>query len=116
MIRNQFIRGMNFFDARFGEFWAAADLGMQIGRAQKKARIYSAIRAVLHPAPDRVAGDPLLAADRAGGAAAFLGKYEGFLAGLTFRIGAAFRALGSFDFRQFTALVSGRKLDGSQAM
>jgi glycosyltransferase involved in cell wall biosynthesis len=116
MIRKQFIKGMNFFDERFGEFWADADLAMQIGPAQKKARIYSAIRAVLHPAPDPVGGDALLAADRAGGAAAFLGKYQGFMAGLTFRIGAALRALGRFDFRQFTALVSGSKLDGSQAM
>jgi len=115
MIRKQFIKGMNYFDERFGQFWADADLAVQIRRAQRKIRIYSAIRATLHPAPDPVGGDSLLAADRAAGAAAFLAKYDGFMAGLSFRIGAALRALGRFDLKQFGALVSGQKLDGSQA-
>jgi hypothetical protein len=57
----------------------------------------------------------VLAADRAGGAAAFIGKYYGFMAGLSFRIGAILRALGHFDFKQLIALVSGGKIDGSQA-
>ncbi len=116
MIRKQFIKGMNFFDERFGQFGADADLAMQIGRAQKKVLLYSAIRATYHAAADPLAGDPLLAADRALGAAAFLGKYEGFFSGLSFRIGAIFRALGRFNFRELGALVSGQKLDGSQAM
>ena len=116
MIRKQFIKSMNFFDERFGQFGADADLAMQIGRAQKKVLLYPAIRATYHAAPDPLAGDPLLTADRALGAAAFLGKYEGFFSGLSFRIGAIFRALGRFNFRELGALVSGQKLDGSQAM
>jgi len=116
MIRKQFIKGMNFFDERFGHFGADADLAMQIGRAQKTVLLYPAIRASYHAAPDPLAGDPILAADRALGAAAFLGKYHGFLSGLSFRIGAIFGALGRFDFRELAALVSGQKLDGSQAM
>lgn len=116
MIRKPFIKGMNYFDERFGNFGADADLAMQIGRAQRKVLLYPAIRATYHAAPDPLAGDPLLAADRALGAAAFLGKYEGFFSGLRFRIGAIFRALGRFDFRELSALVSGQKLDGSQAM
>jgi hypothetical protein len=78
--------------------------------------LYPSIRATYHATPDPLAGDPLLAADRALGASAFLGKYEGFFSGLSFRIGAIFRALGRFDFRELGALVSGQKLDGSQAM
>jgi len=116
MIRKQFIKGMNFFDERFGNFGADADLAMQIGRAQKKVLLYPAIRATYRAAPDPLAGDPLLAADRALGAAAFLGKYEGFFSGLSFRIGAIFRALARFDLRELGALLSGQKLDGSQAM
>jgi glycosyltransferase involved in cell wall biosynthesis len=116
MIRKQFIKGMNFFDERFGQFGADADLAMQIGRAQKKVLLYPGIRAQYHAAPDPLSGDPLLAADRALGAAAFLGKYRGFFSGLSFRIGAIFRALGRFDFRELSALVSGQKLDGSQSM
>jgi len=109
------VKGMNYFDERYGEYWADADLAMQIRRGLKKIRLYPSIRAVRHrdtsPAPTR----GLLAADRAGGAAAFIGKYYGFMAGLGFRIGAIFRALGHFDFKQLMALFSGQKIDGSQA-
>lgn len=114
MIRKQFIKGMNFFDERFGQFGADADLAMQIYRAQKKIRLYPRIRAICRRSPDTKAGDSRLAADCALGAAAFLGKYEGFMAGLLFRIGAALRALGRLDLRQFAAIASGQKLDGSQ--
>jgi glycosyltransferase involved in cell wall biosynthesis len=116
MTRKFFIKGMNFFDERYGNSFADADLAVQIRRAQKKIRVYTAIRATYHAEPDPMAGDPLYAADRALGAAAFLGKYDGFFAGLTFRIAAILRALGRFDFRLLSALVTGQKLDGSQAM
>jgi len=115
LIRKQFVRGMNYFDQRYGHYWPEADLAMQIRRAGKKIRVYPAIRAVLHPAPDPLADDPLAQADRICGAAAFLGKYDGFLAGFGFRLSAALRALGRFDLGQAGALLGGSKLDGSQA-
>jgi GT2 family glycosyltransferase len=114
LVRKQFVKGMNYFDERFGEYWADADLAMQIRRGVKKIRLYPSIRAVRHadtsPSPEK----GLLAADRAGGAAAFIGKYYGFPSGLGFRIGAILRALGHFDFKQLLALLSGQKIDGSQ--
>jgi GT2 family glycosyltransferase len=116
MIRKFFIKGMNFFDERYGNSFADADLAVQIRRAQKKIRVYPAIRATYYNEADPLASDPLYAADRALGAAAFLGKYHGFFAGLTFRVSAMFKALVSLNFRQFGALISGQKLDGSQAM
>ena|SRR5579862_6767393 len=116
MIRKFFIKGMNFFDERYGNSFADADLAVQIRRAQKKIRVYPAIRATYHAEPDPLASDPLYAADRALGASAFLSKYDGFFAGLTFRLAAILKALARFDFRQVSALVSGQKLDGSQAM
>jgi len=116
MIRKQFIKGMNYFDERFGNSWADADLAMQIRRVQRKILLYPSIRATYHAEPDDMAGDVIYEADRQLGAAAFLGKYRGFFAGLMFRIGAIFRALGRFDFRQTSALISGQKLDGTQAM
>jgi GT2 family glycosyltransferase len=114
MVRKQFIKGMNFFDERFGQFWADADLAMQIRRANRKIRMYPAIKCVRHADSSEPANKGLLAADRAGGAAAFIGKYYGFMSGLGFRIVAIFRALGRFDFKQLIALVSGSKIDGSQ--
>jgi GT2 family glycosyltransferase len=115
LVRKQFVKGMNYFDERYGEFWADADLAMQIRRGAKKIRLYPSIRAVKHADTSPDASRGLLAADRAGGAAAFIGKYHGFMAGLGFRIGAIFRALGRFDIKQLVALVSGGKVDGSQA-
>jgi GT2 family glycosyltransferase len=116
MIPKQFIKGMNYFDERFGNSWADADLAMQIHRVQRKIKLFPAIRAVYHDEPDPTAAEPLYAADRQLGAAAFLGKYRGFVSGLTFRIGATFRAIGRFDLRQAGALITGQKLDGTQAM
>jgi GT2 family glycosyltransferase len=115
MVRRQFVRGMNYFDERYGHYWPEAGLAMQIHSAGKKIRVYPAVRAVLHPAPDPLAGDPLAASDRIVGAAAFLSKYQGFMAGLSFRMGAILRALGRFDLGQVSALLGGSKLDGSQA-
>jgi GT2 family glycosyltransferase len=114
LVRKHFIKGMNYFDERFGHYWADADLAAQIRRAQRKVRLYPAIRATYRTAPDPNAGDVLAEADRILGAAAFLGKYGG--GGFGFRLAAIFRALGSFNFKLLGALVSGQKLDGSQAM
>jgi GT2 family glycosyltransferase len=116
LVRKQFVKGMNYFDERFGEFWADADLAMQIRRGLKKIRLYPSIRAVRFAETIPVANRGLLAADRAGGAAALLSKYYGFMAGFSFRIGAILRALGRFDFKQLIALVSGEKVDGSQGV
>jgi N-acetylglucosaminyl-diphospho-decaprenol L-rhamnosyltransferase len=115
MVRKQFVRGMNYFDERYGHYWPEADLAMQIRRAGKKIRVYPGVQALLHPAADPLAGDALAAADKISGAAAFLGKYEGFFAGLSFRLSAALRALGRFDLGQVGAVLGGSKLDGSQA-
>ena len=115
MARKQFVRGMNYFDQRYGHYWPEADLAMQIRRVGKKIRVYPGIRSVIHPAPDPLAGDALAATDKIAGAAAFLGKYQGFMAALSFRLGAALRALARFDLGQAGALLGGSKLDGSQA-
>ncbi len=114
MVRKQFVKGMNYFDERFGEYWADADLAMQIRRGLKKIRLYPSIRIVKHTDALPEVQKGLAAADRAGGAASFIGKYYGFMSGLGFRIGAVFKALAHFDLKQFLALVSGAKIDGSQ--
>ena len=43
-----------------------------------------------------------------------LGKHDGFLAGLGFRVAAMLGALGRFDFSLLSALAGGKKV-GSQA-
>jgi GT2 family glycosyltransferase len=115
MVRKQFLRAMNFFDGRYGHYWVDADLSMQIRGAGKKIRVYPAARAVLHEAPDPLAGDALAASDKLVGAAAFLSKYHGSGAGFGFRLSAALRALARFDLGQASAVLGGSKLDGGQA-
>ena len=115
LIRKHFVRSMNYFDQRFGHYWADADLAMQIKRAGKQIRLFPGIRATYHAEPDPVEGDPLARADRVSGAAALVGKYEGGMAALSFRLGAVLSALARFDLGMVSKLTGGQKLDGSQA-
>lgn len=115
LIRKHFVRSMNYFDQRFGHYWADADLAMQIKRAGKQILLFPAVRATYHPAPDPLEGDSLARADRVSGAAALVGKYEGGMAGLSFRLGAVLAALARFDLGMVGKLTGGQKLDGSQA-
>ncbi len=52
LVRKQFVAGMNYFDERFGEYWADADLAIKIRKAGRKLEMYPAIRATWH-APRR---------------------------------------------------------------
>ena len=115
LIRKHFVRSMNYFDQRFGQYWADADLAMQIRRAGKQIRLFPDVRATYYPAPDPLDGDPLARADRVSGAAALVGKYEGGMAGFSFKLGAVLSALARLDLGMVGKLTGGQKLDGSQA-
>jgi GT2 family glycosyltransferase len=114
LVRKQFLRGMNYFDERFGEYWADLDLAMQIRRAGKKIRVIPSIHATLHLGDDPLRGHAPAEADRIVGAAAFLGKYDGFFAGFKFRMAAILRALLAFNFKRLSLLLGGEHM-GSQA-
>jgi GT2 family glycosyltransferase len=113
MVRKQFLQGMNFFDERFGQHWADADLALKIRRAQRKIRLYPSIKAVWH-GTSSPASDKIDRADCVLGAAVLLSKYDGSTAGFTFRLARTMHALLHGDFGLFSALVSGEKV-GSHA-
>jgi len=113
LVRKQFVAGMNYFDERFGEYWADADLAIKVRKAGRNFEMYPAIRATWH-APEAAPNDTIHKSDRILGAAALLGKHEGFFAGFGFRMAAMLGALTRFDFSLLTALASGKKV-GSQA-
>lgn len=115
LVRKQFIAGMNYFDERLGEYWADADLALQIRRSGKRIRVYLRIQAIWHATPAREPRDTLRTSDRIVGAAVLLGKHEGFFAGAGFRLIATLKALASLNFSLFFALLNGRKMDASQA-
>lgn len=111
--RKRFVEAMNYFDQRYGHYWVDAEFAMQARRAGRKVRLIPDVHAVVHPGGDPLAGDSLAAADRIAGAAAYAGKYGG--SGFGLRMGAALKALGSFNLGLFAALLGGSKLDGGQA-
>jgi len=115
LVRRQFVAGMNYFDERLGHHWADADLALRIHRAQKKIRICTSVQAKWHPPVSAEPNDTAHQADRILGAAVLLRKYDGFFAGLTFRIAATLGALATFKLGLFGALLSSQKLDGSGA-
>jgi GT2 family glycosyltransferase len=114
MFRSFFLKAMRKIDERYGQLGSDAEIAMQIRAAGKKVLLESEARAVHHAAPSPA--DPaLLRADRAVGRAAFIGKYSGFASGLGARIGAVLGALGGFRLGELSHLVSGQKIDGTQA-
>jgi GT2 family glycosyltransferase len=130
MARKQFVKGMNYFDEHYGEFWADAELAYQIRRAQRKMLLLSGARAVHRPVADITDYSPsaraMLSADCASGAATFVRKHDGFVLGLLFRLSAALTALAGalgatlrfrdvgYHWSRFFAILTWQKIDGSQ--
>jgi len=114
MVRKDFIRGMNYFDERYGHAWPDLELAWQIQNAQRKTVIATKFGAVWHT-PEPLETGTTTVVDRYNGAAGYLGKHHGFMAGLGFRLSAIFKALFSFRFGLFSGLLSGQKIDGTQS-
>ncbi len=126
LARRYFIKGLNYFDERYGEFLADAELSYQIRRAGKKILVLGPARAVRHEgaAPPLDAGSrALLSADLVSGIATFAAKHDGMAAGIGYRLRAILSCFGSllgfrdpaYRWKRFAAVVSFRKVDGSQS-
>lgn len=125
MVRKFYLRGINYLDEKYGQYWSDADLCYQILRAGRKILLFPDIRATVHPdsAPGfSSAARGLLDADRVSGAERYASKYFGFFAGLKIRIGAALYALGQFftfrdpgfQWARLVGILTGQKVDGTQ--
>ena len=114
MVRKDFIRGMNYFDERYGHAWPELELAWQIKNAQRKTVVATRLGAEWH-SPEPQESGTATAVDRYNSAAAYLGKHKGFAAGLGFRLSAVLKALFSFRFGVMIGLISGSKIDGDQA-
>lgn len=115
MVRKDFIRGMNYFDERYGHAWGDLELAWQIQNAQRKTVVATALRGTLQNSEQTYATGSTTVADRYNGAAGYLAKHNGFGAGLSFRVSAIFRALFGFQFGLLMALVTDQKIDGTQS-
>ncbi len=111
MARVFYIKATRQIDERFGQFGGDADLAAQFRRASKKILLVPTVR-VFHVG----AGDysPQERADALLARAAFVGKYQGFGAGLAARLGSVFGPLLSFRFGELRHTLAGQKIDGSQ--
>ena len=127
MIRKTFLKGMNYFDERYGELWSDAELCWQIRRASRKILLLPGVRAVFdvgraRRAPEAPSARALLAADSAIGASVYIRRRQGLFAGLRFRIATVLSALGllvtvrepGFQLARVKFLVAGQKIDGTQ--
>ncbi len=115
LVRKYFVRGINYLDERYGEFWSDAELCFQIRRASRKTLVLPQVTALYTPgSPYSESAATILAADRVHGAAVYFGKHYGFVAALLFRIKCILKALVTLRLPLFAALASGSKIDGSQ--
>ncbi|MBM3774542.1 MAG: glycosyltransferase [Acidobacteria bacterium] len=112
MVRGFFLKAMRQIDERYGQFGSDAEICWQIRRGAKKILLVPAAR-VIHRPLASPAPSALLAADAAHGRAAWIGKYQGFAAGVRSRLGAILKALAGGRLGEFKHLVSMEKIDGA---
>jgi GT2 family glycosyltransferase len=111
MVRVFFIKAIRQIDARYGQFGSDADLAAEIRRASRKILLVSAAR-VRHEG--RGAYSTMERADFLLARAVFLGKYQGFGAGLQARLASVFGPLFGFRLGELKYTISGQKIDGTQ--
>ncbi len=111
MMRVSLIKAIRQIDEHYGQFGGDADLAAQILRSSKKILLVPAARVRHHGSPaynDFEEADFLLARS------VFIGKYQGFAAGLRARLASIFGPLFRFRFGVLKFTIGGQKIDGSQ--
>jgi GT2 family glycosyltransferase len=112
MVRVLAIRSIRQIDERYGQFGSDADLAEQIRRASKKTLLVPETRVRHH------AHEGYTAIERADfllGRAVFIGKYQGFGAGLRARLSSVFGPLFGFRLGELRYTIAGQKIDGTQS-
>src|SRR5215472_974377 len=116
LVRKFFVKGINYLDERYGEFWCDAELCFQIRRAGRKTLVLPQVTALYTPhSPYSESSKTIMDADRVHGLAVYFGKHYGFVTGLLFRIKSALIALFTLRLSLFMAVISAAKIDGSQS-
>jgi GT2 family glycosyltransferase len=111
MLRVYFIKALRQIDERYGQFGSDADLAAEIRRASRKILLVPAAR-VRHEG--RFHYSSLESADFLSSRAVFLGKYQGFGAGIQARIAAVLGSLAGFRLGELKYTIAGQKIDGTQ--
>lgn len=127
LTRLTFLKGMNYFDERYGDWGGDLELAFQIRHAGKKALVLPEVPVTDHGSSDSGVSwsegqQATFAADRLSGVAHFLGKRAGFVSEMVLRLQAIavtlVRALTfqrpAYNWSLLTSLLGGQKIDGSQ--
>jgi N-acetylglucosaminyl-diphospho-decaprenol L-rhamnosyltransferase len=111
MLRAFVIKSIRQLDERYGQFGTDADLAAHIRRGGKKILLVPEVRA------RHVGGgdwDTLRRGDFLLGRVTFIGKYQGFAAGLKARLGAILGPLFTLRWGELRSTIGGQKIDGTQ--
>ena len=111
MLRVYFIKAIRQIDERYGQFGSDADLAAEIRRASRKILLIPAAR-VRHEG--RTSYSAQEDADFLNCRAVFMGKYQGFGAGLQARIASVLGPLAGLRLGEVKYTISGQKIDGTQ--
>lgn len=111
MVRAFVIKSIRQIDERYGQFGSDADLAAQIRRGSRKILLVPEARARHYGGEDQGA---MRRADVLLGRAVFLGKHQGFGAGLQARLSSIVGPLVSFRWGELRYTLAGQKIDGTQ--
>jgi GT2 family glycosyltransferase len=111
MVRAFVIKSIRQIDERYGQFGADADLAAHIRGGGKKILLVPGARA-RHQGGGEY--DVLRRADFLLGRAAFIGKYQGFGAGVNAMLASVLGRLVSFRWGELRYTITGQKIDGTQ--
>jgi GT2 family glycosyltransferase len=111
MTRVFYIKALRKIDERYGQLGADAELAMQIRKSARKILLVPCAR-VRHEG--RAAYTTVERADLLLGRAAFIGKYQGAVAGFKARLAAIFGPLLGFRLGAVKYTIVGQKIDGAQ--
>ena len=111
MARVFFIKAIRQIDDRYGQSGCDADLAAEIRRASRKMLLIPTAR-VRHKGGG--GNSSLERADFLLARAVFIGKYQGFGAGLQARIAAVLGPLLGLRFGELRYTIAGQKIDGTQ--
>jgi GT2 family glycosyltransferase len=111
MVRAFVIKSIRQIDERYGQFGSDADLAAQIRRGGRKILLVPGARARHHGGADY---GSMRQADFLIGRAVFIGKHQGFGAGLQARLASVLGPLVSLRWGEMRYTLAGQKIDGTQ--
>jgi N-acetylglucosaminyl-diphospho-decaprenol L-rhamnosyltransferase len=112
MFRSFFLRALRQIDERYGNYGSEIELCMQVRRANRRTVIFGDVTAV-HEGLRSPMTRSALAGDRVAGIAVFLGKHNGFMSAILYRLKCALSGLFTFNFKVAAGALAGAKIDGT---